>query len=179
MGFHTMAAMVVTDHSPNLSEFQSVTNAPPDYMPTFEDANSAKLDPVSQHCKRSSSPLVWAQNTYVVAGRADFWEEQAAFGFQSGICVAFHLPRGRHFMFGITSDRHACAARKAMFWGLTLDTSSSPPMRKLLLSTSVLRMFEAMTRLLLPPLNSMPSDEAWMDLATGKSVVPWASLKRK
>ena len=120
MGFHTMAAMVVTDHSPSLSEFQSVTNAPPDYMPTFEDADSARLDPVSQYCKRSSSPLVWTQNTYVAAGRADFWEQQAAFGFQSGICVAFHLPRGRHFMFGVTSDKQACGPRKAML-GLTLD----------------------------------------------------------
>lgn len=120
MGFHTMAAMVVQDHSPHLSEFQSVTNAPPDYLPTFEDANSAKLDPVSQFCKRSSSPIVWNQNTYVTAGRADFWEHQAAFGFQSGICVAFHLPRGRHFMFGFTSDKRTCCERRAKL-GLTLD----------------------------------------------------------
>ena len=44
MGFHTMASMVVTDHGPNFSEFQSVTDAPIDYLPTFEDANSARLD---------------------------------------------------------------------------------------------------------------------------------------
>ncbi len=120
MGFHTMAAMVVTDHSPYLSEFQLVTNAPPDYMPTFEDADAARLDPVSQYCKKSSSPLAWDQKTYVAAGRADFWEQQAVFGFQSGTCVAFHLPRGRHFMFGFTSDKRACAARRSIL-GLTLD----------------------------------------------------------
>ena len=120
MGFHTMGSLVVTDHSPNLTEFQSITNAPPDYLPTFEDADSAKLDPVSQYCKRSSSPLVWSQETYVAAGRTDLWEQQVPFGFQSGICVAFHLPRGRHFMFGLTSDRRTCGARGAML-GLTLD----------------------------------------------------------
>jgi DNA-binding CsgD family transcriptional regulator len=120
MGFHTMAAMVVTDHSPHLTEFQSVTNAPPDYLPIFEDADSAKLDPVSQYCKRSSSPIAWNQSTYVAAERGDFWEHQAAFGFQSGICVAFHLARGRHFMFGFTSDKRACGERRAML-GLTLD----------------------------------------------------------
>ncbi len=120
MGFHTMAAMVVTDHSSHLSEFQTVTNAPPDYLPTFEDANSARLDPVSQHCKRSSLPIVWGQKTYVSADRADFWEQQAAFGFQSGMCVAFHLPRGRHFMFGFTSDKRACCDRKAVL-GMSLD----------------------------------------------------------
>ena len=120
MGFHTMAAMVVTDHSPHLSQFQSVTNAPPDWMPTFEDANSAKLDPVAGHCKRSSSPIIWDQSTYVRAGRMDFWDHQAAFGYQSGIGVGMHLPRSRHFAFGIDSDQRSCASRKAML-GVTLD----------------------------------------------------------
>ena len=120
MGFHTMASMVVTDHGPNFSEFQSVTDAATDYLPTFEDANSARLDPVSQHCKRSSSPIVWDRRTYVVAGRGDFWEHQAAFGFESGLCLAFHLPRGKHFMFGFSSDQPTCAAKNVML-GLTLD----------------------------------------------------------
>jgi DNA-binding CsgD family transcriptional regulator len=120
MGFRTMGALVVTDHSPNLSEFQSVTNAPAEYIPTFEDPQCAKLDPVTQHCKRSSSPIIWDQSTYVTAGRADFWEHQAPFGFQSGIGVAIHLPRGKHFMFGFDSDQRSCAPRRARL-GLTLD----------------------------------------------------------
>ena len=120
MGFHTMAALVVTDHSPYLSEFQSVTNAPADWMPTFENPNSAKVDPVTQHCKRSSTPIVWDQKTYVAAGRADFWEEQAPFGYFSGIGLGIHLPNGRHFALGFDSDAHVCAPRKAML-GLTLD----------------------------------------------------------
>jgi DNA-binding CsgD family transcriptional regulator len=120
LGFHTMGSMVVTDHTPSLSEFRSVTNAPPDWMPTFEDVNLARLDPVLQHCKRSSSPIIWNQNTYVAAGQADLWDHQAAFGYQSGIGVAIHLPRGRHFVFGFDSDERSCTTRKAML-GLTLD----------------------------------------------------------
>jgi DNA-binding CsgD family transcriptional regulator len=120
MGFHTMAAMVVQDHSPHLSEFQWVTNAPPDWMPTFEDADSARLDPVAQHCKLSSSPIVWDQKTYVTAGRPDFWEQQAPFGYQSGVGIGIHLPHGRHFALGFDSDERSCAPRKAML-GLTLD----------------------------------------------------------
>jgi DNA-binding CsgD family transcriptional regulator len=120
MGFHTMAALVVTDHSPHLSEFQSVTNAPADWMPTFEDPTSAKVDPVTQHCKRSSSPIVWDQRTYITAGRADFWEEQAPFGYLSGIGLGIHLPNGRHFALGFDSDERACVPRKALL-GLTLD----------------------------------------------------------
>ncbi len=72
MGFHTMAAMVISDHAPDFTEVQSVTDAPPEYMPTFEDLNSAKADPVLQHCKQSSSPIVWDQRTYVLRGVATF-----------------------------------------------------------------------------------------------------------
>src|ERR1700761_285908 len=120
MGFHTMAAMVITDHSPLLSETRSVTTASPDYMPTFEDPNGAKLDPVMQHCKRSSSPIVWEQRTYASAGQMDFWDHQAAFGYRSGIGIAMHLPHARHFALGFNSADASCAPRRAML-GLTLD----------------------------------------------------------
>lgn len=111
LGFHTIAATVITDHSPHLTTFQSVTNAPSDYMPSFDDMESAKLDPVSQHCKRFSTPIVWDQALYVDQGRGDFWEHQAQFGYRSGTSVALHLPRGRHFMFGVDSDRVSCIPR--------------------------------------------------------------------
>ena len=120
MGFHTMGGMVITDHSPHLSETQSVTNAPADYMPTFNDLSGARLDPVLQHCRRSSAPIVWDQRTYVSAGRMDFWDHQAAFGYRSGIAVAIHLPRYRHFAFGFDSDERSCAPKKAVL-GLSLD----------------------------------------------------------
>jgi DNA-binding CsgD family transcriptional regulator len=108
LGFHTVAATVITDHSPQLTAFQSVTNAPSDYMPLFYDMASAKLDPVSQHCKKLSTPIVWNQAIYAEHGRGDFWEHQAPFGYRSGISVALHLPHGKHFMFGVDSDRDIC-----------------------------------------------------------------------
>jgi DNA-binding CsgD family transcriptional regulator len=120
MGFHTMAAMVVTDHSPSLSEFQCVTNAPPEYIPAFEDQDAAQRDPVSQHCKHSSMPTVWDQKFYIDAGRGDYWEQQASYGLRSGIAVAFHLPRGRHFVFGLNSDNQSCMERRRRL-GLMLD----------------------------------------------------------
>ena len=120
MGCHTMAAFVVTRHSPHLNECRSVTTAPPDWMPAFEDTAAGDLDPVFLHLKHSPSPIVWDQNTYLAAGRAALWEEQAPFGYRSGIAVALHLPRGRHFALGFDSDERRCASRKAML-GLTLD----------------------------------------------------------
>jgi len=120
MGFHSMGALIVIDHTATFSEFRSVTDAPTEYLPIFEDTHSAKLDPVTQHCKQSSSPIVWDQKTYVSAGRADFWEHQAEFGYRSGVGVARHLPRGRHFMLGFDSDNRSCVTAKAKL-GLTLD----------------------------------------------------------
>lgn len=112
VGCHTVAATVITDHSPSLTEFQSLTNASAGYLPAFEDMESAKLDPVSQHCKRSFSPIVWDQGVYVSKGRGDFWEHQSAYGYMSGMSVAFHLPRGMHFMFGIDCDKRTIANKK-------------------------------------------------------------------
>ena len=97
MGFQSMAALVATVHSPGLAEVRSVTNTPPEYLPIFED-----------------------QDAYVHAGQADLSEEQASFGLRSGVGVAFHLPRGRHFVLGFNSDKRACCDRKAKL-GVTLD----------------------------------------------------------
>ena len=119
-GFHTMGSVVITEHSPGLSEFQSATNAPPDWLPEFQDLALARLDPVLQHCKRSSSPIIWDQTYYVAAGQADLWDHQAAYGYKSGIGVAIHLPRGRHFLFGFDSDQRSCTTRTAKL-GLALD----------------------------------------------------------
>src|SRR5205807_1822354 len=101
----------ITDHSPHLTAFQSVTNAPSDYMPLFEDMESAKLDPVSQHCKRFSTPIIWDQRVYAEQGRGELWECQAPFGYLSGISVALHLPHGKHFLFGVDSDSDTCVPR--------------------------------------------------------------------
>lgn len=105
LDLHTVAATVITDHSSLMTQFQSVTNAPAGYLASFEDLDAGKRDPVSQHCKRRSAPLFWNQDFYVANGRGDFWEQQAAFGYQCGVSVAFHLPQGRHFMFGVDSHR--------------------------------------------------------------------------
>jgi DNA-binding CsgD family transcriptional regulator len=54
-----------------------------------------------QHCKAGTIPIVWDQATYVADGAGEMWEEQAAFGFRTGIALALHFPEGRHFMMGV------------------------------------------------------------------------------
>jgi DNA-binding CsgD family transcriptional regulator len=91
-----------------MTEFRTISNVPEGYVSDFENLELAKLDPVSQHCKYSSEPIVWDQKFYATRGRGDFWETQAGFGLKSGISVALHLPHGRHFLFGADCGERTC-----------------------------------------------------------------------
>lgn len=108
LGFCTVAVLVVTDHSPTLTEFQSVTNVPEGYLKEFQDLDAGRIDPVSQHCKRSSTPIVWDRRTYSTSAQQALWERQSHFGLKSGIAFAMHLGRGRHYMFGADWDHERC-----------------------------------------------------------------------
>lgn len=109
LGFSTVAAMVITDHSPTLTEFQTVTNAPPLYLADFENLELGRIDPVSQHCKRSNAPIVWDRLTYTSPREQELWQRQAEFGFRSGLAIAMHPGRSRHFMFGADWNHDTCA----------------------------------------------------------------------
>ncbi len=108
LGFSTVSALVITDHSPTLTEFQTVTNAPEAYLKDFENLALGRIDPVSQHCKRSSNPIVWDRRTYASPTERGLWEHQATFGYKSGFAFAMHFARGRHYMFGADWDHDRC-----------------------------------------------------------------------
>lgn len=110
LGFSTVAAMVITDHSPTLTEFQTVTNAPAAYLGEFENLELGRIDPVSQHCKRSNAPIVWGRRTYAAPREQELWQRQAEFGIRSGVAVAMHPGKCRHFMFGADWNYDNCAS---------------------------------------------------------------------
>jgi hypothetical protein len=58
-----------------------------------------------QHCKRQSVPIIWDRQTYVNHGAVDLWEQQADFGYCTGIAMALHLPEGKHFLLGVDRDQ--------------------------------------------------------------------------
>lgn len=103
--FQTFSAMAVIDHFLGESEFINIDNTPPSYRDTFTEHHGGRKDPVMQHCKTKSVPILWDQNTYVKAGRADLWEQQARFGYRHGITLALHMPEGRHFVLGVDRDK--------------------------------------------------------------------------
>jgi DNA-binding CsgD family transcriptional regulator len=114
LGFETVSAMTVIDHFLGEPEFIAVDNTPTGFVETFEDLNRARRDPVMQHCKRQSVPIIWNQDTYVKVGLADHWEVQARFGYRTGIAMALHLPEGRHFFLGVDRDQALPADRSEL-----------------------------------------------------------------
>jgi len=105
LGFETVSATVVIDHMLGEAEFITVDNTPRAYLESFQNRENWRLDPVMQHCKRHSMPIIWGQQTYVAQGQGDKWEEQARFGYRNGIALALHMPEGRHFFLGVDRDQ--------------------------------------------------------------------------
>lgn len=105
LGFETVAATVAVDRPGDLPEFVNVHNTPMAFEQSFGDLALARRDPVVQHCKRNTTPIVWGQQTYLESNAIELWEVQAQFGYRNGIAMALHLPEGRHFMLGVDRDQ--------------------------------------------------------------------------
>ncbi len=105
LGFETVSATLVLDHMLGAAEFITIDNTPRAYKDSFKSRRNGRRDPVMQHCKRQSVPIIWDQATYVSQGMGDKWEEQASFGISNGVALALHLPEGRHFFIGVERDR--------------------------------------------------------------------------
>lgn len=105
LGFETVTAMTVIDRGLGKSDFIAIDNAPPAFHEMHTDPSVGRLDPVMQHCKRQSVPIIWNQGTYVDKGQGELWERQAPFGYCTGIAMALHLPDGMHFVLGVERDQ--------------------------------------------------------------------------
>jgi len=114
LGFTYVSALTVVDHSANSSEFLGVDNAPHAFEQQLANFGKGRADPVMQHCKRGSVPIVWDRATYLAQDMSDVWEEQAAFGYRTGIALALHFPEGRHFVMGVDRDQPLPADRYSL-----------------------------------------------------------------
>ncbi len=105
LGFDTVAAITVVEHGVAGTDFISVDNTPQAYSDAFRDTVVMRRDPVMQHCRKQSVPIIWDQQTYTGQGLGELWEEQAQFGYSTGIAMALHMPEGRHFVLGVDRDK--------------------------------------------------------------------------
>jgi DNA-binding CsgD family transcriptional regulator len=105
LGFDIVSAMAVVDHSVTSTEFHLVDNMPAAYVDGFGNAELQRADPVMQHCKHTSVPILWDQATYLADGSESLWEEQALHGLKTGVALAMHFPGDRHFFIGVDRRR--------------------------------------------------------------------------
>lgn len=105
LGFETVSAITIVDRGLGKADIITVDNTPDDFAEPYRDVRSARRDPVLQHCKRQSVPIIWDRQTYVASGAADLWEHQASYGYCTGIAMALHLPEGKHFLLGVDRDQ--------------------------------------------------------------------------
>ena len=120
LGFDTVSAMAVVDKGLGEAEFINVDNTPAGFQEVFSGHGSGRRDPVMQHCKRYTVPIIWSQQTYLDRDAIDIWETQAPFGYRHGIAMALHLPEGRHFFFGVDRDQ-ALPAQSAELTRMVAD----------------------------------------------------------
>jgi DNA-binding CsgD family transcriptional regulator len=103
----------VIDHAPGRTDFIAIDNTPPGFSEVYDNPVLGKRDPVMQHCKRQTVPIIWDQKTYVDHDAAELWEQQARFGYRTGIAMALHMPEGRHFLLGVDRDQALPVAQDA------------------------------------------------------------------
>ena len=104
MDFGIVAAALVVDRPGRESTFLSLGNGPAEFADAAKSVEDSKRDPVLKRLKRMSVPFIYNQNLYVEEGAGDLWEEQAAYGYKTGISVALHLPGNKHFLLGVDRD---------------------------------------------------------------------------
>jgi len=113
-GFNTVSALAVFERGPGRPEFFYVDNMPAGFAGPSAEPDKVRMDPVMNHVRKQSVPIIWDQGTYTREGLGEMWEEQAQFGYRTGVALALHLPEGRHFAFGVERDQALPADRREL-----------------------------------------------------------------
>lgn len=104
MEFGLVSGLVVTEMSSGSAQVVRLGNTPSAFLDSFKDMADSARDPVFRRLRTLSVPVIYDQSFYVSENAADLWEEQAPFGFRTGISVALHLPGQRHFLLGLDRE---------------------------------------------------------------------------
>lgn len=107
MDFPLVSATLVIDRPGPATKpvFVTVGNTPEAFLQASRDYDSSVRDPVNKRLKRMSVPFVYDQDMYTGEGAGDLFEQQAQFGYRTGVCVALHLPDHKHFVLGVDREK--------------------------------------------------------------------------
>lgn len=104
LDFGLVSASLAVEQPGDQTLVTTVGNVPADYEQIFGDLEGCERDPVLRRLKATTAPVVYDQSLYVDAGAGDLWEQQAPFGYRTGISMALHMDEGRHFLLGVDRD---------------------------------------------------------------------------
>ncbi len=104
LDFGIISGSLVIDEPGKPAQFVPVGNTPKAFIEAHRSLGNSLRDPVLKRLKRLSIPIAYDQRMYVDDGVADLWDNQAKFGFRTGISMALHLPDGKHFLLGVDRD---------------------------------------------------------------------------
>lgn len=106
MGFGLVTGALVVENPLERGQagYHLVSNMPKAFKDSAADPRLVQRDPVVRRMKELSVPFFYDQELYVREGAGELWEEQASYGYKSGIAVALHLPEHRHFLLGVDRD---------------------------------------------------------------------------
>jgi DNA-binding CsgD family transcriptional regulator len=101
LGFDLVSAALAIDRPGEQPFFEMIGNTPRGFLEASRNHDDAMRDPVVRRMKSSHLPFIYDQALYVGESAADLWEQQAEFGYRTGVSMALHLPGGRHFLLGV------------------------------------------------------------------------------
>jgi DNA-binding CsgD family transcriptional regulator len=101
LDFPLFNATLVVEQPTAAPVIVALRNTPQAFEQSASDPTAAARDPVVQRIKTASTPIIYDQALYVGHTAGDLWEEQAPYGYHTGITMPLHLSGGRHFILGV------------------------------------------------------------------------------
>jgi DNA-binding CsgD family transcriptional regulator len=104
MDFGLYGALLVKENEGARADVVYIGNIPAGYQAAAGLPANVQRSPVIRRYKRLSVPFAYDQAMYVAEGCADLWEQQAPFGYRTGIGLALHLPGRKHLALGFNRE---------------------------------------------------------------------------
>jgi len=101
MDFGLVLAVVIADLPGGGRHVQRLGNTPEAFLQASLSSESLARDPVNRRSQTDPLPFFYDQSSYVDGGAGDLWEEQASFGYKTGISVGLQLSERRCFILGL------------------------------------------------------------------------------
>ena len=104
MDFGIVSGVLIVERPGATDQVLYVGNTPLAFVESQRSMANYSRDPVLNQLKHMKAPIVYDQKMYVDGGAADLWDNQAQFGFRTGIAMALHASDHVHFYLGVDRD---------------------------------------------------------------------------